>query len=286
MATRWCFTINNYSDEDIATLSSWDSLYLIYGKELSESGTPHLQGFVTFKKQKRLSACKKLHSTAHWEAAKGTSEQAADYCKKEGNFEEKGSLPSSGKRNDLESFKDAVKKGILDKKRLREEFSDICAKYPRFVNEYVSDNIPIPEVKKHALKQWQADLNQRLLLPPNDREIIFIVDTVGNKGKSWFSKYYQELHPDSTSIMRPTKHADMAYALPDQLRVFFLDCTRTQLEHLPYSFLESLKDGLVMSNKYESRVRRYSDVHIVVLLNQSPDMTALSEDRYSIVDLN
>lgn len=79
------------------------------------------------------------------------------------------------------------------------------------------------------------------------------------------------------------KHADMAYALPNVLRVLFLDCTRQQVEFLPYSFIESLKDGVVFSPKYESRVKHYGPVHVVVMMNQNPDMDKLSEDRYRII---
>lgn len=108
---RWCYTLNNYNDEDLSSIQSWDVKYHVRGKEVGESGTPHLQGFVIFKKQLRLSAVKKLHARMHWEAAKGTSEQASDYCKKEGNFEEVGEVPNQGKRTDLETVTELVKQG-------------------------------------------------------------------------------------------------------------------------------------------------------------------------------
>lgn len=110
---RWCFTINNYSDEDIGLLSGLECKYLVYGKEVGESGTPHLQGFCTFSGMKRLSAMKKIHPTAHWETAKGTSEQAAAYCKKDGNFFEKGSVPNGvgGGNDKLKEMLNSLKKG-------------------------------------------------------------------------------------------------------------------------------------------------------------------------------
>lgn len=285
ISTRWVFTINNYTNEDIASISSWDTKYCIFGKEVAPTtGTPHLQGFCIFSKNHRLTAVKKLHASAFWEAAKTSSAACSKYCKKSNDFVETGSLGQSGKRNDIRSFMETVNNGVYDKKRLRAEHPEICSKYPRFVNDYVSDQIPTPAIEPHPLRDWQADLNARLNRPPNRREIIFVVDYEGNKGKSWFASYYADLH-SNVSIMRPTKHSDMAYALPDILRVFFLDCTRQQIEHLPYSFLESLKDGLVMSIKYESRVRHYPPMHVVVLLNQDPDMSLLSADRYTIINI-
>ena len=64
--------------------------YLIYGREVGDEGTPHLQGYVQLKKITRLTGMKKLHPTAHWEVAKGTEEQNRTYCSKEGDFQEFG----------------------------------------------------------------------------------------------------------------------------------------------------------------------------------------------------
>ncbi len=82
----WCFTINNWNADDeaiLATLGNKPStVWLIYGKEIGESGTPHLQGYVYFRHQVRLSSLKKAHKTAHWEPAHGSHAAQALYCKK------------------------------------------------------------------------------------------------------------------------------------------------------------------------------------------------------------
>lgn len=93
--TRWCFTLNNYTEEEYRSVISIPSKYIIVGKEVGEGGTPHLQGFVVFTGAKRLNAVRRLIPRAHLELARGTSEQASDYCKKDGAFETNGEIPAS-----------------------------------------------------------------------------------------------------------------------------------------------------------------------------------------------
>lgn len=83
---KWCFTINNPTDADINGIKNLPAScieYLVYGHEVGEEGTPHLQGFVIFKNRKHHSAVKKLFPRAHLEVARGNNKQASDYCKKE-----------------------------------------------------------------------------------------------------------------------------------------------------------------------------------------------------------
>lgn len=90
---RWCFTLNNWTEQELNVLKELECKYLICGREIGENGTPHLQGFVIFNANKRLNAARRISPRAHWELARGTNEQAAEYCKKELNYVETGSLP-------------------------------------------------------------------------------------------------------------------------------------------------------------------------------------------------
>lgn len=87
---NWCFTCNNYSLEDEALFRALEYAYLVYGREIGDSGTPHLQGYVQFLRKLRLTALKKLHRTCHWEVAKGTAKENFDYCSKDGDYFESG----------------------------------------------------------------------------------------------------------------------------------------------------------------------------------------------------
>jgi len=86
-AKHWAgCTLNNYTDVDEAKFTAVIrplADYYVYGKEVGESGTPHLQFMVSFKKQTSLTACLKIHK-CHWEvkSSKSTMVEASDYCKK------------------------------------------------------------------------------------------------------------------------------------------------------------------------------------------------------------
>jgi hypothetical protein len=287
-AKHWTFTLNNYTNDEVAALSNAGPpvSYIIYGKEVSATGTPHLQGFVSFSARRRLGQVKALiGQRAHVEVARIVA-NAIEYCKKDGDFTEHGTPPTgAGNRSDLDAFKEAVKSGIVSRKELRETHSEVFAKYARFCVEYLQDNEPQKDLPTHPLHDWQQELSQRLNGEPDDRTIVFVVDPVGNKGKSWFAHYYAMIH-DRVQVMEPAKKADMSYALDSTIRVLFIDAPRSRTEYVLYDFLEAVKNGFVFSPKYESRTKTLNKCHVVCLMNEYPDMTKLSADRYHIINLN
>jgi len=105
----YCFTLNNWTEEEYSHILGIPSKYLIVGKEIGESGTPHLQGYIHFERNVRFNTVKKYLPRAHIEQAKGTAEQNADYCKKDGNFHEQGSLPKSKGDASKEAYANILK---------------------------------------------------------------------------------------------------------------------------------------------------------------------------------
>lgn len=96
LAKNWCFTYNNYMENSLDLIcksfdsdKSLNSRYII-GKEIGESGTPHLQGFITCAKKIRPIERFKLNKSIHWESARGSIEDNIAYCSKDGDFICKG----------------------------------------------------------------------------------------------------------------------------------------------------------------------------------------------------
>lgn len=97
-----CFTINHPTEEDRAWVQNVACSYIVAGDEVGEEGTPHIQGYIEFKTPKRFATLKNECPRAHFEKRMGTAKQAADYCKKDGHFIERGAISKQGKRTDLE----------------------------------------------------------------------------------------------------------------------------------------------------------------------------------------
>lgn len=118
---RWCFTLNNYTDDQCEAIQNWDGVkYLLVGKETAPTtGTKHLQGYVSFLTPKRFSQITKLLPTAHWEVSKGSDSQNREYCSKGGDLLcEKGTL-EQGRRTDLELMRDAIYNGERSTKKTK-----------------------------------------------------------------------------------------------------------------------------------------------------------------------
>jgi len=162
----WCFTLNNYTREhDYRSPFGPQLSYWCAGREVGESGTRHLQGYIELKSRQRLSYLRAKMPGAHWEMRRGSGEEASTYCKKDGDFDEWGSLcvSNQGKRSDLEAVADSLKSG--------KTISEVASEYPV---EYIKYAKGI-----HALKS-SIDASQAKKPP---RVVVFWGET--GTGKSY-----------------------------------------------------------------------------------------------------
>lgn len=80
----WCFTLNNFTDEEVASINSINATWLIYAREVGQNGTHHLQGFIHLKDGKTMNAMKKVKGLerAHFESMRGTFADQRVYISK------------------------------------------------------------------------------------------------------------------------------------------------------------------------------------------------------------
>lgn len=114
---NFCFTLNNYTLEEELDLlcTTLPVTYIVYGYEVGQEGTPHLQGYCELNHKMRLSTIKKLgigFKRLHIEGRRGKQSEAIKYCKKDGDWIEYGEPKKliQGQRNDLDEVRQAASK--------------------------------------------------------------------------------------------------------------------------------------------------------------------------------
>ena len=113
----FCFTINNPDEQAEGACYALECaphfVYCCVGKEVGESGTLHLQGYVYFSFLKSYAQVQALFPCGiHVENAKGDSLENFAYCSKDGDYFEAGVRPKTQKE-----------KGVMEKERYALAFS-------------------------------------------------------------------------------------------------------------------------------------------------------------------
>lgn len=159
-AQGWCFTLHIPLGSELRSpvdhepyqwfhaLESSPLRYIVFQMErCPETQRLHYQGFLFFDKKQRLSGCKKLNPTAHWEVSRAHV-QAIQYCKKVetrvlGPFEY--GVPPQEKQLTQDRWAD-----VRELVKNRSSFMDILEQYPDIAFRYargiltVADFLPPP----------------------------------------------------------------------------------------------------------------------------------------------
>jgi hypothetical protein len=131
------------------------------------------------------------------------------------------------------------------------------------------------QMLKATLRPWQIQA-ERELMSQNNRQILFVYDSDGNVGKSYFAKYLMAKY--DAFVSDTTAKDDVIFCYDDQ-PVCVFDLTRKAAADMDQEFLEKMKDGVVHSRKYHSHVRIFAPPKIIVLMNPEPKTDVLSLDR-------
>lgn len=185
-ARAWCFTINNYTDDEVIACDEIECTYIVYGDEIGTEGTPHLQGYVEFKDAKSLASVKKLlGGRCHLEKRRGTPLEASNYCKEDGRFFERGKLSNQGKRTDLDEIADLVKnegvQGVIETR------PDAFIKYGRNI-ERLAEYLYVPRTTKPEVIWLYGLTGTGKTLEATKRSDSYYIWN----GKKWWNGYRQQ----------------------------------------------------------------------------------------------
>ncbi len=290
------FTVNNYGEGDLDAIKGSDLYsYGIVGKEIApKTGTPHLQGFLQLVKRTRkkriIKDLAEITSTHPWV---GPADAGVDknkvYCSKDGDVAEWGTARTKGQRSDLTAMRDAIINDGASWEQLAIDHTAAHARYHKW-GEMLRRCIKIREAKealkadmsKAVLRTWQTSALE-LLAKQNEREVLWIMDSTGGKGKSFLAKWLCVMK--DAFYIEGGKKADISYAYDFQSTVVF-DLSRATEEFVNYSTIESFKNGMLFSPKYESHMKMFKPAQVIVFSNWAPDRRQLSADRWNVIDLD
>lgn len=245
----YVFVLNNYKEEDVNLINSFlerESQKYIFGKEVGECGTPHLQGYMNFKSQRMWEALKTACEPFGrcWSAAaKGKLKDNVEYCSKDGDYRYKGfNLAKVRYRVEIELYD--WQKDIMNKLAEKPDDRTInwiwepkgCAGKTTF-QKYVylnCENVIILSGKSADMKNG-------------------IVNFIEKKGET----------PDIVLINVP----------------------RCSQDFVSYEGIESIKDMFFFSGKYEGGMVCGANPHVYIFANEPPPTEKLSSDRWKIVEI-
>lgn len=87
-AKYWCFTLNNYDENNISSIidvCTNNKIDYIFGEEVGEQGTPHLQGFIRYTTKSRPFNTFN-NDNIHWEKTKSNFDNNINYCTKQEKY--------------------------------------------------------------------------------------------------------------------------------------------------------------------------------------------------------
>ena len=267
---QWCFTLNNYTPEDVQLFKDFIETQCSIGAFQSELGetrkTPHLQGFfVTFEKRRFTSF--KLSEKTHWELMRGSVPENINYCLKAKGFDAKAGVRFL---HNCDMPKESRMKHLLHRKT--------------------------PVLDDSELFAWQKRVCDTVIQTPDDRIIYYKYDQ-GNTGKSQLVK---KLVMEYEALSLDGSKTNMAYTIMDFYNkkgffppVIVVDIPRSQSARWSsendggqsYSGIEAIKNGVFNSTKYESQMITMPTPHIFIFSNTEPNPNLFTKDRWRIEEI-
>ena len=191
----------------------------------------------------------------------------------------------------FESLCKKVPSAHFEKTRNREAAIKYCSKPDTRDGETISYGIKAKKVEIAFLKDWQRDVMDLIKSTNDDRSIHWVYDKDGGQGKTKLCRHLINEYGDTAAYICG-KSADMKYAIAKKVesgynpRLILLDFTRSLENYISYEGIESVKNGLFFSTKYESGTVMIDPPVVICFANFLPDQTKLSIDRWNIINIS
>jgi len=188
---NWVFTWNNPDYEEEQPNVWPDVRYAVWQHEVGEQGTPHYQGYVVFKANKRLSwLVKNLPHGIHWMPRRGSHEEARDYAQKEDTRTDGpfvfGEEPKQGKRNDLVEIAEYMRSHTM--KETAETYPSHYIRYSRGLTEYKQIMTPDRDHLTDLTIYWGPPGTGKTTLVKEENPDAFWLKR-GRSGEPWWDGY-------------------------------------------------------------------------------------------------
>lgn len=299
MASRhWCFTWNGHTAEDIDKEALQEHVtYAVYQTELNSNGREHVQGFFSLRGRDGwvLSTLRtRLYNVlggAHFEVARDV-QASITYCKKTGErgrvpgteCVELGEPPLNGRPSQKKKLADAVTlmQELNGPTELAKEYPVLYAQFSRQLEALWAKIRPKDTMTDFAAREWQQKVLDTIAEAPDKRKIHWYVDHEGGKGKSYLARYL--VCEKNAFYCQGGKQSDIIHGY-DRQNIVVFDLCRDVEGFVSYSAMETLKNGVMFSTKYNSAMQVFPIPHVIVFSNFDPDRTKLSADRWDITIL-
>ncbi|ABU48443.1 putative replication-associated protein [Swan circovirus] len=179
---RWVFTINNPTFEDYVSVIEFctaeNCKFAIVGEEKGEKeGTPHLQGFLSLRKNARAAALEEnLGGRAWLSRAVGSDEENEEYCSKETTYLRVGTPNRKGRSSDLNAAASEVLAGA--------PMTDVARKYPTTYIMFGRGLERLRQLIVETLRDWKTEVIV-LIGPPGSGKSRYVFEFPAER------KYYK-----------------------------------------------------------------------------------------------
>lgn len=241
----WCFTWNNFSEQDLMNLIELMKLecgWYLFQEEQGTEGTLHLQGTLYLKQRRRLSELKKWSNKIHWEPTKAITASMAYCSKKETRV---GRIFTHGIKIETE------------------------------------------EIEVDKPYGWQLEVMSIIAEKPDKRSIYWFWSKKGGVGKSSLSKYLAV--KNNALIISGVSRNDANHLVAkfkDRRKIIVFDVPKSSAGFINYGTIEKIKDGMVISGKYDSDMVLFNSPHVICFSNEEPDYEEMSRDRWKVKQID